>query len=117
MRPPSLDVRVTGVFLFALFVSVAVNLSVTEIAQELKAGERFANYLDDVIIAALVAGLYTRIYCVAEKHAKMVADMNHHVRNALQVIVHSKDANHVDEEAKRILWALENVLDERKKKR
>lgn len=77
--------------------------------------------IDDVLTGAL-AGLLVFAY---ERHQhkamldrmRMIADMNHHVRNALQPIVYSpflkeqaEQVRMIQEGTKRIEWALREVL-------
>ena len=77
-------------------------------------------YLDDLILG-LIAGLLVfayeqRRYRAILDKVKVIAEMNHHVRNALQAITFSPYAEHsqqiqlVDESAKRIQWALREIL-------
>ncbi len=77
-------------------------------------------YLDDLILG-IIAGLLVFIYEQRRHRAmldkiRMIAAMNHHVRNALQAITYSPYAEHskqiqlVDESAKRIQWALNEIL-------
>jgi hypothetical protein len=102
-----------GFSLFALGVLVANVLNRNSVSG-------VSLYLDDVILG-LLAGLLVFIY-EQERHRAMVdkirviADMNHHVRNALQAITfapyaeHSKQIQLIDESAKRIQWALREIL-------
>ena len=77
-------------------------------------------YLDDLILG-VIAGLLVFAYEQRRHRAildkiKVIAEMNHHVRNALQAITFSPYAEHsrqiqlVDESAKRIQWALREIL-------
>jgi hypothetical protein len=77
-------------------------------------------YLDDVILGLLV-GLLVFFYEQRRHRAMMdkirvIADMNHHVRNALQAITLSPYAEKshqiqlIDESAQRIQWALREIL-------
>ena len=85
---------------------------------------RDATYLDDVLLAVLAA---TFVFALERYHqrenqrlielATLVQDMNHHIRNALQVIVYAnldqQDtplAAGVKESISRIEWALREVL-------
>lgn len=77
-------------------------------------------YVDDVILG-LIAGLLV-FYYEQRRHRAMVdklrviAEMNHHVRNALQAIALSPYAEKsqqiqlIDESAQRIQWALRKIL-------
>jgi len=77
-------------------------------------------YLDDVILG-LLAGLLIFAYeqrryrALADK-LRVIAQMNHHVRNALQTIAFSRFADAskqiqmLDESTKRIQWALQEIL-------
>jgi hypothetical protein len=80
----------------------------------------FSAYLDDLILG-LLAGLLIfayeqRRYRAMMDRIRVIAEMNHHVRNALQAISfspyaeHSKQIQLVDESAKRIQWALREIL-------
>jgi hypothetical protein len=77
-------------------------------------------YLDDVILG-LLAGLLVffyeqRRYRVMMDKIRVIAEMNHHVRNALQAIALSPYAEKsqqiqlIDESAQRIQWALREIL-------
>jgi len=77
-------------------------------------------YLDDMILGVL-AGLLVFAYEQKRHNAmlkrmQVIADMNHHVRNALQAITLSCYADNtqqiqvIDESAKRIQWALRELL-------
>jgi hypothetical protein len=77
-------------------------------------------YLDDVILG-LIAGLLVFFYEQRRHRAmldkiRVIADMNHHVRNALQAIALSpyaekaKQIQLIDESAQRIQWALRKIL-------
>jgi hypothetical protein len=76
----------------------------------------------DDILTGILAGLLVFAY---ERHQhkaildrmRMIADMNHHVRNALQPIVYSpflkeqaEQVRMIQEGTKRIEWALKEVL-------
>jgi hypothetical protein len=77
-------------------------------------------YADDLILG-LLAGLLMFAYeqkrhSAIVKRIQVIAAMNHHVRNALQAITLSRYAEHteqiqlIDESAKRIQWALRELL-------
>ena len=77
-------------------------------------------YADDLILG-LAAGLLVFAYEQKRHNAmlkriQVIADMNHHVRNALQTITFSRYAENaqqielIDESAKRIQWALRELL-------
>lgn len=77
-------------------------------------------YLDDVILG-LLAGVLVFIYEQRRHRAmldkiRVIAAMNHHVRNALQAITfapyaeQSRQIQLIDESAKRIQWALREIL-------
>jgi hypothetical protein len=77
-------------------------------------------YADDLILG-LFAGLLVfayeqRRHNAMLKRIRVIADMNHHVRNALQAITLSRYAENsqqiqvIDESAKRIQWALRELL-------
>jgi hypothetical protein len=74
-------------------------------------------YLDDVLLGVL-AGLLVFFYEQRRHRAmiRVIAEMNHHVRNALQAIAFSpyadkaKQIQLIDESAQRIQWALREIL-------
>lgn len=77
-------------------------------------------YLDDVMLG-LVAGLMVFVYEQKRHRAlidkiRVIAAMNHHVRNALQAIAFSRYAEErkqvqmLDESTRRIQWALQEIL-------
>jgi hypothetical protein len=77
-------------------------------------------YLDDVIVG-LLAGLLIfayeqRRYRELADKIRVIAQMNHHVRNALQAITFSRYADApgqiqvLEESTKRIQWALQEIL-------
>lgn len=77
-------------------------------------------YLDDMLLGLFVGFLVfayeQRRRKAMLKRIQVIADMNHHVRNALQAITLSRYADHaqqievIDESAKRIQWALRELL-------
>lgn len=77
-------------------------------------------YLDDILLG-LLAGLLIfayeqRRYRALMDKVRVIAQMNHHVRNALQTIAFSrfadatKQVQMLDESTKRIQWALQEIL-------
>jgi hypothetical protein len=86
-----------------------------------RVGVRGVRAYTDNLIVGLVAGFLVFAY-EQRKHRVMmdkirvIAAMNHHVRNALQAITfspyaeQSKQIQLVDESAKRIQWALREIL-------
>lgn len=85
---------------------------------------RDATYLDDLLLAVL-AGIF--VFALERFHerevrrlselANLVAEMNHHIRNALQVISYAHQTNadaqyseEVSESISRIEWVLREVL-------
>lgn len=77
-------------------------------------------YVDDVILG-LIAGLLVFFYEQKRYRAtldkiRVIAEMNHHVRNALQAIAlspyaeKSRQIQLIDESAQRIQWALREIL-------
>lgn len=81
-------------------------------------------FLSDALVGAVAAIL---VYILAEfeerkrkavaDRLKVIADMNHHIRNALQVIAYHSSVNEdkasivvIDDAVKRIAWALREVL-------
>jgi hypothetical protein len=77
-------------------------------------------YVDDVILG-LIAGFLVFFYEQRRHRAtldkiRVIAEMNHHVRNALQAIALSPYAEKsqqiqlIDESAQRIQWALREIL-------
>jgi hypothetical protein len=104
---------VMGFSLFVLGAAVAVVLN------RLHMGP-ISLYLDDLILG-LLAGLLVFLYEQRRHRAmvdkiRVIAAMNHHVRNALQAITfapyaeQSKQIQLIDESAKRIQWALREIL-------
>src|SRR5260370_28894246 len=86
-----------------------------------RAGVRGASAYTDNLIVGLLAGLLVFAYEQRRHRAMMakirvIAAMNHHIRNALQAITfspyaeQSKQIQLVDESAKRIQWALREIL-------
>ena len=77
-------------------------------------------YLDDMLlglfVGLLVFAYEQRRHKAMLKRIRVIGDMNHHVRNALQAITLSPYAEHaqqievIDESAKRIQWALRELL-------
>jgi hypothetical protein len=77
-------------------------------------------YIDDVLLG-LIAGLLVFFYEQRRHRAtldkiRVIAEMNHHVRNALQAIAlspyaeKSKQIELIGESAERIQWALREIL-------
>ena len=102
-----------GISLFALGALVQTWLVVDGVRGAME-------YLDDLILGVL-AGLLVFAYEQKRHNAmlkriRVIADMNHHVRNALQAITLSRFAENtqqiqvIDESAKRIQWALRELL-------
>lgn len=116
--PPSLVRRVgfsflTGFSLFALGALLEAVLEKNNI-------HGLTLYLDDVILG-LLAGLLVfvyeqRRYRALKDRIRVIAAMNHHVRNALQTIAFSRFADEskqvqmLDESTRRIQWALQEIL-------
>ena len=79
-----------------------------------------SEYADDLILALLAGFLVfayeQRRHDAMLKRIQVIADMNHHVRNALQAITLSRYAENarqievIDESAQRIQWALRELL-------
>ena len=81
-----------------------------------------ATILDDALLGVLVAVLFIIIQRQTELRRQrhrlaVMKEMNHHIRNALQIIIYTTSnvsdrdgANKVREAAKRIEWALREVL-------
>jgi hypothetical protein len=77
-------------------------------------------YLDNVLTGLLAGGMVfwyeQRRHRVLLDRMRVIAGMNHHVRNALQAIALASHADHatqiqiIDEAARRIQWALREVL-------
>jgi hypothetical protein len=77
-------------------------------------------YLDNVLTGLIAGGIVfwyeQRRHRVLLDRIRVIADMNHHVRNALQVITwasHTDQSNQIhviEEAAKRIQWALREIL-------
>lgn len=102
-----------GFSIFVLGVLVAANLDQSRV-------HSFAFYLDD-LIQGVVCGLLVFIYEQRRHRAlldkiRVIAVMNHHVRNALQAISfvpqaeQAKQIQLLDESSKRIQWALREIL-------
>jgi hypothetical protein len=84
-----------------------------------------ATYIDDVLLGALTGGL---VFFLQQRHERelrkhleceaMISEMNHHIRNALQVIVCRTSPDAQDREdleplqgaVNRIDWALREIL-------
>lgn len=77
-------------------------------------------YIDDLIVG-IVAGLVVFAYeqrrnAMTRDRIKVIAAMNHHVRNALQAITFSPYAEHakqielIENASHRIQWALDEIL-------
>jgi hypothetical protein len=103
----------TGFSLFALGAIVQVLLERNNIRGRML-------YLDDILLG-LLAGLLVfayeqRRHRILMDKLRVVAQMNHHVRNALQTIAFSRFADAqkqmqmLDESTKRIQWALQEIL-------
>jgi hypothetical protein len=83
-----------------------------------------ATYLDNVLLALFAAALVFLIELQHERtlrrqrsRAAVISQMNHHIRNALQVItctasvdVHSKELQAIHNAVDRIEWALREIL-------
>lgn len=77
-------------------------------------------YVDDLIVGVLagfvVFAYEQRRYATTRDRIKVIAAMNHHVRNALQAITFSPYAEHgkqielIENAARRIQWALDEIL-------
>lgn len=103
----------TGFTLFALGALVQAVLQRRQI-------HGITLYLDDILLG-LLAGLLIFAYEQRRHRALMdkvrvIAQMNHHVRNALQTIAFSrfaeapKQVQMLDESTRRIQWALQEIL-------
>ena len=81
------------------------------------------SYLDDFLLGGLVAVLVMALEAqhelelrVERERAKVLVELNHHIRNALQTIVYvnassepSDDTDRVAQAAQRIDWALREI--------
>jgi hypothetical protein len=102
-----------GFSLFVLGVLVAVKMDQSHV-------HGIAFYLDDLILGVLCGSLVfvyeQRRYRALLDKIRVIAVMNHHVRNALQAITLSRYADQtkqlqlLDESSKRIQWALREIL-------
>lgn len=102
-----------------LLVLILLTLA-DQISMHFGLGE-WQRFVDDIcggIVAGLLFYLYerSRIKNLNEK-LKTIELMNHHVRNALQVILdsaylhgHSQQISHMQESVRRIDWALREIL-------
>lgn len=118
LQLPSLFRRIGLSFLlgFSLFVLGAL----LQLTLERKDIRGAAAYADDVILGVLAGTLVfayeQRRYKTLLERVKVIAAMNHHVRNALQAITFSPYTDHVQQleliqnAAQRIQWALEQIL-------
>lgn len=119
VRPvPSLSRRIglsvlTGFSLFALGAIVQALLERNNIHGRML-------YLDDILLG-LLAGLVVfayeqRRHRILMDKIRVIAQMNHHVRNALQTIAFSrfadapKQVQMLEESTRRIQWALQEIL-------
>lgn len=109
------------VYSFALgFVVFLLGVGLRTMLDQMNVGG-FIAIVDDVV-TAVFAGLLVFFY---ERHQhkvmlermRIIADMNHHVRNALQPIVYSpflkeqaEQIRTIQESTRRIEWALKEVL-------
>jgi hypothetical protein len=109
------------VYSFALgFVVFLLGVGLRTMLDTLDVGG-FIAIVDDVV-TAVFAGLLVFFYerhqhKAVLKHMSIIADMNHHVRNALQPIVYSpflkeqaEQIRTIQESTRRIEWALKEVL-------
>lgn len=100
-----------GLFLLSVFLEIVLN--------DGKIGG-VNLYLDNMLTGLLAGGMVfwyeQRRHHVLLDKIRVIADMNHHVRNALQAITlasYTEDSNQIeiiDEAAKRIQWALREIL-------
>jgi hypothetical protein len=81
-------------------------------------------FLSDVLVGAvaailvyILAGFEDRKRKAVAERLKVIADLNHHIRNALQVIAYHSSFKEdkesiavIDDAVKRIAWALREVL-------
>jgi hypothetical protein len=126
MLPSRLPIRMSG-WLLVLSVSAVVLLTATTLDYVMaERSESFLRNIDaSAVTAALVAGLlfYRLLWCERKRgeairqRVEIIAQMNHHVRNAMQTILLSTHApqekNHVnaiDDSVQRIDWALKEIL-------
>jgi|SRR5215472_8318838 len=104
---------ILGFSLFALGVLVTISLGQSDVH-----GITF--YLDDLVLG-VICGLLVFIYEQRRYRAlldkiRVIAAMNHHVRNALQAMSfapyaeQAKQIELLDESSKRIQWALREIL-------
>ncbi len=113
-----------GVFLFVFLVNLVLDFVVARVA-----GSSTIGYVVSDAVAALVATLlllrsitlHNERREAVRRQLYMVAEMNHHVRNALDAIRMSAELtrdreaiNIISDEVNRIQWALREVLGARK---
>ena len=119
LKPPSL-IRRTGLS-FVLGLTVFLLGVLLENALDM-AGIRGFNALIDDLLIGILAGLLVFAYELHRynailRHLRVIAEMNHHVRNALQPILYSpymkeqaEQIRVIEEGTQRIQWALREVL-------
>jgi len=117
----SYDVVVATAIALVVIVASVATLSVLD--------PPHAWYGRQILLPGLVPGLLAGLFAfsvlrharqmrfLAERHLKVIADMNHHIRNALEVIrlsaFQTKDHEHiaqVNEATARVEWALREIL-------
>jgi hypothetical protein len=119
LKPPSLMRRAGVSFLLGL-ATFLLGVLLENLLDN--AGIRGAIALADDLLIGIVAGLLVFVYELHRynailRHLRVIAEMNHHVRNALQPILYSPYMNEQAEQIRviqqgtqRIEWALREVL-------
>jgi hypothetical protein len=119
LKPPSLLRRAGVSFLLGL-TTFLLGVLLEDILD--RAGINGLNALIDDLLIGILAGLVVFAYEVHRynailRHLRVIATMNHHVRNALQPIVYSpymkeqaEQIRVIQEGTQRIEWALREVL-------
>ncbi|MEO8724810.1 MAG: hypothetical protein ABI383_01695 [Acidobacteriaceae bacterium] len=109
-------------------ILVTVAVFVLTVVADLKLGREGINRIDLMLsgdaLAALAFGVVYMVFALRaeekrlrlERQLQVIAEMNHHIRNALQAIVYVQNlqnqeyAGVVAEAVKRIEWALNEIL-------
>ncbi|MBZ5507417.1 MAG: hypothetical protein LAO78_18315 [Acidobacteriia bacterium] len=107
-----------------LVVVTATGLALDDLLRKAGVSRRDLLFLSDFLVGCVAAGLVWVVVLFNEQknrfitgRLKVIAEMNHHIRNALQVISfyswtaqNEKEVASIKEAVKRITWALSEVL-------
>jgi two-component sensor histidine kinase len=118
---PPTNAKLSGMALLAALVVLVISMGLDLLLLDVHQSPRTLVELSDLFAATLIGSLFFVYGRIRQRQLRrrmeMIAEMNHHVRNALQVISSSsymgdreKELAALQEAVKRVDWALREIL-------